>query len=311
MEKRAATVVGGILVCFAACQSGEGGNGKQPGERASWLTCVDLIDCASEPNASVCSDDGYCLDAAGNRLVSSSSANGTGGAAMPVRALDAGSGRGGTDGSLTVNGADAGLDSGGASCPDSTDEVAAQPSPVTIRIHNATAKDLYFGSPSMLFCPSLPAGFAVQVVGTALLPALANGAHTCAETRRGACSPPPPGCQGPSVLKLAPDASYSIEWRGTFFASNAIAESCRGRGDCARIETCFVEETRPAQSVMLTATAGSEPKCAGGACGTACTAISSDATGPCIVDKAQTIAGTLLTGSVAWAGESEVQIELK
>jgi hypothetical protein len=85
-----------LVVASLVGGCGESHPGAKTGGHTNWLKCQVLADCASDRNAVSCSRDGFCLDAAGARIVARTTAGAGAGGSTPDR--DGGTSGGGASG---------------------------------------------------------------------------------------------------------------------------------------------------------------------------------------------------------------------
>ena len=77
-----------LMLVLAACSASHGEQGNSSG--SNWLRCSTLGQCTSSDAVS-CSSEGYCLDAAGQRIAAPAASDGTGGVSTRDYALCDGS----------------------------------------------------------------------------------------------------------------------------------------------------------------------------------------------------------------------------
>lgn len=159
--------------------------------------------------------------------------------------------------------------------------------PVTVRIVNQTANDLYIGPEAAGGCGQVDAFSVSDDGGNPVGWRLQACSFTCEELQKGACACAA-DCALPYVWRIAPAGALEVPWNGTIFTPETMPDECYD-ASCGTGQTCSVER-EPSGALTLSATAWSEVT---GSCGASCTC-TPDATGTC----------TIGSGDVAVAGTS-------
>lgn len=186
-----------------------------------------------------------------------------------------------------------------AACGDFTPPQPAT-KPMKVVIANNTSANIYLGSPS----GTCQFGFSVFQGQTELQPARDQCAMTCGELQTDGCE-----CvsQCVSIVTLvAPGGTYDIGWPGTLFTAHDMPASCLADASCSG-KGCLVEEAVPDGALSIKVAAYPDKQCAQGQQCFDCTP--GGLKKNCTVFNASATAGTPLSGSATWTGESTVQID--
>jgi hypothetical protein len=166
-------------------------------------------------------------------------------------------------------------------------------------IANNTSANIYLGSPS----GTCEFGFSVFQGQTELQPSRETCALTCGELQTDGCD-----CvsQCVSIVTLvAPGGTYDIGWPGTVFTAHDMPASCLADATCSG-NGCLMEEAAPEGALAIKVAAYPDKQCAQGQQCSDCTP--GGLKKNCTVFGASATAGTPLSGSATWTGESTVQI---
>ncbi len=197
-----------------------------------------------------------------------------------------------SDGTETSDGSASSGSGGAGTCAPYADSVDGA-TPVTIRVTNATADDLFFGELGR--CDSwLP----LEVVGPDGALDWQGPMYGCGLCREcGGCYF---GCVEVPARRLPPGSTLSIEWAGTTFDTISRPASCTTPA-CEATE-CLRESSPAPGGYAMTFTAHTAVTCSEGSC----TCVPSAAP-VCEVPYAIP-AGEIVSASATWSGESFVDV---
>lgn len=177
-----------------------------------------------------------------------------------------------------------------------------EPPPVTVRLVNHTASDIYIGDAPGVCNGSPPPYTIVDPQGTALdfLNPTPCG-WTCEQAGCTAGCTTTATCLQHHATRVAPNATLELAWRGTVLEERKLPAACLG-GACE--QTCVAWIKPPAVPLTFTGTVWTEMACEFGmACG--CTP---DASGTCSADYGE-VSGTSLQATATLApGATSVDI---